>query len=179
MADVRMEEVDWNDAITLASPHAYVLGVTIAHDEKPNIIGLGWWSFCSWDPPMLTIAVAPPRYSHDCLEHLGEFTLCFPAEDQAEGAWLCGKMSGRDVDKFDETGFEAVPSKEVKPPLIGGCSVAFECRVVNSVEAGDHTIYIADVLAQHATPGKEHHIYTVHYRKMLSLGSDGYANFEL
>jgi flavin reductase (DIM6/NTAB) family NADH-FMN oxidoreductase RutF len=179
VADVQMKEVDWNNAVTLASPYPYALGVTIAPDGKPNIIGLGWWSFCSISPPMLAIAVGKPRYSHDCLEYLGEFTLCFPAEDQAEGAWLCGTKSGRDVDKFEAAGFTPVPSKEVRPPLIAGSTAAFECRVTNKVEAGDYIIYIAEILAQHATPGKEHHVYTVHYRKMLSLGSDGYANFDL
>lgn len=179
MNESEMKEVEWNDAITLASPYPYALAVTLAPDGKPNIIGLSWWAFCSWAPPMLTIAVGGPRYSHECLEHLGEFTLCFPAEDQAEGAWLCGTKSGRNVDKFEAAGFTPVPSKKVKPPFIEGCTVAFECRVTNKVEAGDHTIYVADVLAQHATPGKEHHIYTIHYRKMLSLGSDGHADFDL
>jgi hypothetical protein len=33
-----MEEVGWNDAVTLASPYPYALGVTLAPDRKPNVI---------------------------------------------------------------------------------------------------------------------------------------------
>jgi flavin reductase (DIM6/NTAB) family NADH-FMN oxidoreductase RutF len=179
MALNNFAEIDWNEAVTLASPYSYVLAVTIAPDGLPNIIGLCWWTYVSWSPPMLIISVGRPRYSHDCIEHLGEFTLNFPSEEMAKGAWLCGKKSGRDTDKFKEAGFTPIPSKNIKPPLIAGSTVAFECRVVNKVEAGDHTIFVADILAMHRTEGKEHHIYTIHYSKMLSLGSDRYANFNL
>jgi len=179
MPPQEIKEISWNEALTLASPFNYVLAVTLAPDGKPNIIGLGWWTICSWEPPMLAISVGRPRYSHQCLEHLGEFVLCFPADDQAQGAWLCGTTSGRDTDKFAQASFTALPAKKVKPPIIADCTVAFECRVTNKVETGDHTVYIGEILAMHATPGKEHHIYTIHYRKMVSLGSDGYSNFDL
>ncbi|MGQ9706360.1 MAG: flavin reductase family protein [bacterium] len=173
------KDIDLNTAVTLASPYSYVLAVTITPDGRPNIIGLCWWTYVSLSPPMLAISVGKHRYSHTCLEHLGEFTLNFPSEEMAEGAWLCGKRSGRDIDKFKEAGFNQVLSEKVKPPLIAGSTVSYECRVVNKVDAGDHTIYIADILAFHKTEGKEHHIYTIHYRKMVSLGSDGYINFNL
>jgi len=179
MSDSTMKQIDWNEALTLASPYPYTLAVTLSPEGKPNAIGISWWTICSWDPPMLLISVGGPRYSRECLKNLGEFALCFPAEEQAEGAWLCGTKSGRDTDKFPAAGFTPVPSEHIKPPIIEGCTVAFECRVANEVYAGDHTLFVAAVLAMHATPGKEHHIFTIHYRKMLALGSDKYVNWDL
>jgi len=179
MSNGSMKQIDTNQAITLASPYPYTLAVTMTPDGKPNAIGISWWTFTSLAPPMLLISVGGPRFTHECLKNLGEFALCFPAEDQAAGAWLCGTKSGRDVDKFAEAGFTAVPSQHIKPPIIDGCTVAFECRVVNEVEAGDHTLFIADILATHSTPGKERHIFTIQYREMLALGSDKYVNWDL
>jgi flavin reductase (DIM6/NTAB) family NADH-FMN oxidoreductase RutF len=179
MSNGSMKQIDPKEALTLASPYPYTLAVTLTPDGKPNAIGISWWTFTSMVPPMLLISVGHTRYSYECLKNLGEFALCFPAEDQAEGAWLCGTKSGRKVDKFPEAGFTAVPSEHIEPPKIEGCTVAFECRVVNEVDAGDHAIFIADILGTYGTPGKEHHIFTIQYREMLALGSDKYAKWDL
>jgi flavin reductase (DIM6/NTAB) family NADH-FMN oxidoreductase RutF len=168
-----MQELTLNRAVALASPYPYVLGVTIDAQGRPNIIGLSWWSFVSLDPRMLMISVGHTRYSRECLEHHDEFTLCFPTDKQARSAWLCGTVSGRDVDKFKETGFVPMPAKHVSPPLITGCAVAFECRVSSRAEVGDHTVYFADVLACWGTPEQEHHLFTASRRKLFSLNLRG------
>jgi hypothetical protein len=37
-----LKEISWDEAITLCSPHNYVLAVTVDKKNKPNIIGLAW-----------------------------------------------------------------------------------------------------------------------------------------
>ena len=71
-----MKEIDRHEAFELASPFPYVLAVTLDKRERPNIIGLSWWMFTSWDPLMIAISVGNQRYSHDCLKHHNEFVLC-------------------------------------------------------------------------------------------------------
>lgn len=127
---------------------------------------------------MIAISIGHARYSHECIEYCKEFVLCFPSEDQKEGAWLCGTRSGMDIDKFKAAGFKAIPSKAVKPPLISGSTTAYECTVVDKVETGDHTLYIGEVMATHGTPEKTKHLYSIHYRKLVSLDYKGNANFE-
>jgi flavin reductase (DIM6/NTAB) family NADH-FMN oxidoreductase RutF len=174
-----VDKISWDEAIELASPYPYVLAVTLDRKEKPNIIGLSWWTITSWNPRMIAISIGHPRYSHECIEHCGEFVLCFPSEEQARGAWLCGNTSGRNVDKFAETGFKQVPSKVVKPPIIDGSTVAFECRVANKVETGDHSLYIGEVVAIHGSPTRPRHLYSIHYRKLLSIDAKGNINLRL
>lgn len=174
-----MKELDRHKAFELSSPFPYVLAVTLDARDRPNIIGLSWWMFTSWDPLMIAISVGHQRYSHECLEHHKEFVLCFPSEAQAKDAWLCGTKSGRKVDKFQETGFKPIHSKMVKPPIIEGVTAAFECRVVNHVETGDHTIYIAEVVAMHGDHEKAMHLYSIHYTKLVSIDCKGNINFDL
>jgi len=174
-----MKELDKHEAFELASPFPYTLAVTMDKRDRPNIIGISWWMFTSWKPLMIAISVGHPRYSHKCLEHHKEFVLCFPSEGQEKDAWLCGTKSGHDIDKFKETGFKAVPSKLVTPPTIDGVTAAYECRVVDDVKTGDHTIFIADVVAIKGSPEKVKHLYSVHYTKLISLGSNGDINMEL
>ena len=174
-----MEVLDQHTAIKLASPFPYTLATTVNADGKPNAIGLGWWTFVSGSPPMVAISVAPARYSHKNLETNPEFVLCFPSAELARPAWKAGRASGRKFDKFGEGGLVAVPATKVKPPLIEGSTVAFECAVVNTVEAGDHTVFIANVVETHGSPDKVVHLYSVHYTKLVGIGSDGTAIFDL
>ena len=174
-----MQEQSWNEALELGSPYPYTLATTVGVDGRPNIIGLAWWTIVSWEPPMIAISVGHGRYSHECLEHGGEFVLCFPAEEQKEGAWLCGTTSGRKVDKFSEAGFQQVPAKAVAPPIIEGSTVAYECKVTNSVTAGDHTLFIGEVVAVHGSPERARHLYSVHYRRLVSIDCKGNCNFGL
>ncbi len=174
-----LKEVSWDEALEWASPFPYVLAVTVDKGGRPNIIGLAWWTFVSWDPKMVAIAVGYKRYSYECLKHLGEFALCFPSEELKEGAWFCGVKSGRKVDKFKETGFKQVPAKVITPPLIEGSTVALECKVVREVEAGDHALFIADIVAIHGDPERLRHLYSIHYRKLVSLDCRGYYRVDL
>lgn len=174
-----MKELDRHEAFELASPFPYVLAVTLDKRDRPNIIGLSWWMFTSWDPLMIAISVGHRRYSHECLEHHKEFVLCFPSEGQEKDAWFCGTKSGRDVDKFQKTSFKPVNSRVVKPPIIDSVTVAYECKIVDQVNTGDHTIYIADVVAIHGNPDRASHLYSIHYKKLLSIDCKGNVNLEL
>jgi flavin reductase (DIM6/NTAB) family NADH-FMN oxidoreductase RutF len=174
-----MQTIDRQTAVTLASPFPYVLATTVNAEGKPNAIGLAWWTFVSGSPPMLAISVGPGRYSHDNLEACGEFVLCFPSAELAKPAWKAGRASGRKFDKFGEGGLVAVPAKHVKPPIVEGSTAAFECKVVNTVTAGDHTIFIADVVEAHGSPDKVVHLYSIHYTRLVAIGSDGTAVFDL
>lgn len=168
-----LKEISWDEAVELGSPYPYVLAVTVDKNGKPNIIGLGWWTFVSWEPHMIAISIGKERYSHECIEYCKEFVLCFPSEEQKEGAWLCGKKSGRDTDKFKEAEFTPIPAKFVKPPIIKDSTVAYECKVVNKVETGDHTLYIGKIVAIHGTPEKASHLYSIHYKKLISIDFKG------
>ena len=174
-----MHEIDRHEAFELASPFPYVLAVTLDKRDRPNIMGLSWWMFTSWDPLMIAISVGRERYSHECLEHLREFTLCFPSEGQESDAWLCGKKSGKETDKFQETNFRPVHSKIVKPPMIEGSTVAYECKIIKQVETGDHILHTANVVAIHGNRDKVNHLYSIHYSKLISIGSTGYIKLDL
>ncbi|MBI4683165.1 MAG: flavin reductase family protein [Nitrospirae bacterium] len=146
-----MKELDRHEALELASPFPYVLAVTLDKRERPNIMGLSWWMFTSWDPLMIAISVGHQKYSHECLEHHKEFVLCFPSEGQEKDAWTCGTKSGRDMDKL----------------------------IMKQIETGDHTVYIANVVATHGNPDLVNHLYSIHYTKLISIGSAGEIKLDL
>lgn len=124
-----------------------VMATCVGKEGKPNIITLGMYMSISIRPPMVCIGVAPKRYSHGLIEETGEFVVNVPSIDLEEEMHYCGVKSGRDVDKFAETGLTPIPAKKVKPPLIKECFGHLECRVVQSHVCGDHTLFVGEVVA--------------------------------
>ncbi len=144
-----MKEVKTGAALKLKRPNPVTLCTCIGASGRPNIITLAWEMQTSIRPLMFAISVAFTRYSYELIEETGEFVIAWPTELQAEGSEICGTQSGRDIDKFAECGFEAVPATKIKPPLIGGCLANFECRVVGKVDSGDHRIFVGECVAAH------------------------------
>jgi flavin reductase (DIM6/NTAB) family NADH-FMN oxidoreductase RutF len=173
MTDSALAETSWDDAITLASPHPYVLAVTSSPEGKPNAIGLGWWTICSWSPRMIAISVGRSRYSRECLDHGHEFVLCLLGEEHARAAWICGTRSGRKLDKLAEAGLTVVPSLRTAVPTIAESVLSCECRVVSELQTGDHVLYVGEVVAVRSVPGTPRHLYSIHYKQLVAIGADG------
>ncbi len=138
----------------------------VAKDEKgrATIIPLGWMMPTSFEPPMLAVSVGKTRYSHHCLKLSKEFVLAFPSKDQKDAVLYCGTHSGRDVDKFSESGFRPMQAKSIGGPLIAEAVANFECRVVSETDAGDHTIFVGEIVAAYVDDE--------HRQRLYSLGGD-------
>jgi flavin reductase (DIM6/NTAB) family NADH-FMN oxidoreductase RutF len=117
---------------------------------KDNIITLAWQTALSFTPPMYGISVAPKRHSHGLIKEAGEFGVNFVSKDYLDKLWYCGRHSGRDVDKWEETGFTKEKAGQISSPLIEEAYAALECKVVDSVTVGDHTLFIGEVLVAKA-----------------------------
>ncbi len=143
-----MKEATCNETVPIfGRPERVVLAVSFdAENNRSNIIALGWKMSTSFQPPMHAISVGKTRYSHQLLKETGEFVLAFPGEELAEQVLFCGTSSGSNVDKFKKAGLTQVKAKSVKPSLIGECVVNLECKVAGSLDTGDHTIFVGEVL---------------------------------
>jgi len=148
-------------------PEQIVMVTTISREGRPNIITLGWAMPTSGTPPMCAISIGLGRYSHELLEQVPEFVLAFPAEDMEDAMLLCGTRSGREVDKFKETGLTALSATKVRPPLIGEAVTNLECKTVSTPRTGDHTIFVGEiVVAHHGTRG---------LGRLYNLGDGGFG----
>ena len=142
-------ELSLRDFLQASPPSVVVLATCVDASGKPNIITLGMFMPISFDPPLVCIGVSPRRYSHKLIEETGEFVINVPTEDIIEETHFCGTKSGRDYDKFEETGLTTRPASRVKPPLIEECYAHLECRVVQRYTCGDHTLFVGEVVAAH------------------------------
>ncbi len=114
---------------------------------RPNVATLAWITSVSADPPLISIAVGRTRYTHECISGSREFVVNLPTMDLLKEVMLAGSISGRDTDKFEKTGLTPAESIAVKVPYVKECATHLECKVVDTKEAGDHTIFIGKVIA--------------------------------
>lgn len=130
----------------LLHPSMAVLVTSGQEKGKPNIITLAWAMPASIDPPLVAISVGKSRYSHDLIRSSGEFVINVPSEDLLEEVRFCGSKSGSKVDKFEASGLTPEDSEEVDVPRIEECVGHLECKLINELTAGDHTVFIGKVL---------------------------------
>ena len=122
--------------------------VTAADREgKSNIITIAWTGTVCTNPPMAYISVRPERYSYGMLKETGEFVINLTTEKLVRATDYCGVKSGRDTDKWKETGLTPIPAQEVNGPLIKESPVNIECRVSEIRELGSHHMFLARVVA--------------------------------
>jgi len=133
---------------TVLAPVPAVL-VTVAGGDKGNIITIAWVGTVCSTPPMVSISVRPSRYSHELLCENREFVVNMPRASQVEPVDYCGVVSGRDVDKWQATGFTPLPATKVGAPLIAECPVNLECVVRHQLTLGAHDLFIGEIVATH------------------------------
>jgi flavin reductase (DIM6/NTAB) family NADH-FMN oxidoreductase RutF len=136
-------------------------------------MSVAWATRTSFEPFLIMISIDHRRYSHEGIQIHKEFVLNYPCEDQAEAAWICGTRSGRDGDKIKLAGIKLVDSKAVKVPTIEGVTVAFECKVIDQFETGDHTIFVGKVVGMSGNPDKPKHLYVSSRFKLFGMNGDG------
>jgi flavin reductase (DIM6/NTAB) family NADH-FMN oxidoreductase RutF len=82
----------------------------------------------------LLVWVAPSRYTYSLMEQTGDFTVNVPRSGMEDIVTYCGRVTGREHDKFREKGLTALPSRHVTSPIVGECAIHYECEVVCKFE---------------------------------------------
>jgi flavin reductase (DIM6/NTAB) family NADH-FMN oxidoreductase RutF len=144
-----MREVSFGEAMKRKYPEWVVWIVTLDRRGQVDIMPAGWAMIVSGKPPMFAVAVGHGRYTHEMIQSGKEFVIAFPSPGMESATLFCGTKSGRDVNKLEHAKLVTVPSKRVQPPLIQGCIVNLECRLASATPAGDHTIFVGEVVASH------------------------------
>lgn len=142
-----MRKTSWKPGNMLSPVPVVLVSCGGTKGWKPNLITIAWAGSVCTDPPMLSIAVRPDRYSHAIIKTTGEFVVNVPSMEQAKATDWCGVVSGRDVDKFAGTGLTPAPARKVACPMVMECPLNIECRVRKNLELGSHTLFLAEVVA--------------------------------
>ena len=122
---------------------------SLGEGDEANIITIAWTGIINSRPPMTYISVRKERHSHDILMKTGEFVINLTTEAILRQTDWCGVRSGRDFDKWKETGLTKEPTSVVKCPMIAESPVNLECRVTEVKELGSHDMFMAEIVKVH------------------------------
>ncbi len=120
--------------------------VTCGDETRSNMLTVAWTGTLCTNPPMCYISVRPERYSYPLIRERMEFTINLTTAAMARATDWAGVRSGRDFDKWKETGLTAVKGVKVACPYIAESPLNIECRVKEIVKLGSHDMFIADVV---------------------------------
>lgn len=97
-------------------------------------------------PARIAVSLNRDNYTHEKISTSGLFGLTVLAEDCAPSIiGTFGYKSGRDTQKFEGVaGGEGVHT--AVPLLTGEGMTTFECKVVDQLEVGTHTLFVGEVL---------------------------------
>ena len=151
-----MTELSIGQAQRMTAPAPFGLVSTLKDDGSTNLMAVSWWTYLTNHPAMIGVCLSKKGLSGLLIEKNGEFALSIVGEELKEKAEKCGTCSGRTVNKIAELGIETEKASAVAPCVVSGSRVIFECKLVSMAEAGDHVLYMGEVIALRGDPEVKH-----------------------
>ena len=127
---------------TLWSPLAAVTSRWQGRDNVQMAVAITAASIVP-ERPRVAVQIYKTNLSHDMVLSGGAFALNFLRPDQLDLIGDFGLVSGRDRDKLAGVGKTTGVSGS---PLLTDCFGYLDCRVINAMDGGDMTCFLADVL---------------------------------
>jgi flavin reductase (DIM6/NTAB) family NADH-FMN oxidoreductase RutF len=102
--------------------------------------------------PRISLYISKTNFTHGLVLSSGVAGIHLLRNDQWDLIWHLGLRSGRDIDKLATV---ATHTRTTGVPLIDDAPVGFDCRVVNTMDAGGATFFLLDVVDVHNGPAGE------------------------
>jgi len=162
------KQTEYEQAIKTKYPEQVVIAIAKDKNGRANPITLGWTMIVSGRPPMMAIAVAKKHYSIETIRHSKCFTIAYPSSNMAEAALFFGSKSGQDTDKFVEFDTQhgqvhckTESAKVIDSVLLADAVANFECTLESETSAGDHIIFVGQIVTSHINTEPKKRLYTI------------------
>jgi flavin reductase (DIM6/NTAB) family NADH-FMN oxidoreductase RutF len=121
----------------------YVVGVRSGHNGDFSALIVSWLTQCSFDPPLIMIAVRQGTRSYDLVKEGRVFSINLVDKNEQELARQLVKPSDRVGDKLASF---AHAEEDTGAPILQKAFAYIECKVREIHEPGDHAIVIGEVV---------------------------------
>ncbi len=155
------KKIEYSEAIRTKYPEQVVIAIAKDRAGRANPVTLGWTMIVSGNPPMMAIAVAKKHYSIETITHSKCFTISFPSDQMGDAALFFGSKSGRDIDKFAQFECATEPAQEIDSVLLADAVANFECTMESQIPAGDHFIFVGQIVCSHINAEPKKRLYTI------------------
>jgi flavin reductase (DIM6/NTAB) family NADH-FMN oxidoreductase RutF len=125
-------------------PYGFYITGVVGADGEANGFTTCWVSQVSFEPQQVIVAVRKDQHTHDLIEDSGVFSLNFLDTEQEN---LAIKFTEPLQHEDRLVGGSPYTTGETGAPLFEETFAHLECRVTSKMEAGDHTVYLGEVVA--------------------------------
>lgn len=150
-----MREVKIGQATALTSPDPLVLVCTQKEDGTLNMAPVSFFMYASFEPPMLAFAMGKASNSGENIRRTGRAVLAAPGITLKEAVMAYGAKNGGQTDKLKEfpIPLQKVEGTEIEIPE--DSRIAFVVSLEQTVESGDHYLYLCRIQKILADESKE------------------------
>jgi flavin reductase (DIM6/NTAB) family NADH-FMN oxidoreductase RutF len=117
--------------------------VSCAHEGEVNVFTANWLTQVSFDPPLLAVSVENNSKSLPMILRSRKFTVNVLRSGDRELAGKLGKSALQHPDKLANITFHQGPNG---CPILEDALDWVACEVIHTVEAGDSTLIVAEVV---------------------------------
>ena len=134
--------------------------VTVEHDGELHGMTASSFASVSLEPPLILVCLDRASRTRGLILEKGSFAVNILAGDQEEVS--------RSFSKPGIKPFDRLPHRRGSggDPVLDGSIASIECRLDQMVAAGDHDIFVGEVLACEARPGDPLLYYDQGYRAL-------------
>lgn len=129
------------EALSEITTGIYVL--TVNDGQTRHGMSSSWVTQVSGDPPLIMAAVDKRHFSHGILERQSVFGLNVVGKKGRALEDYFFSAASRSPNNLEQFAYEL---GETGAPLLTLAMAVFECRVVGSYPAGDHTLFVASIV---------------------------------
>lgn len=117
--------------------------VTTLHEDQPIGLTVSSFASVSLDPPLVLICLSKTMFSHQVVAETGSFAVSILAADQVE---LGKRFAGMIPEITDRFAGVTTQTAQTGCPILSGCLAWLDCRVWQIHEAGDHSVFLGEVV---------------------------------
>jgi flavin reductase (DIM6/NTAB) family NADH-FMN oxidoreductase RutF len=104
---------------------------------------VNWVTQASFAPPLVVVGVKADSGTHAVIKDAGAFALNVLGKGQQAAAFAFFKPVNRDGDRINGEPFR---SGATGAPILASVPAFVECKLVDTLEKGDHSIFVGEVV---------------------------------
>jgi flavin reductase (DIM6/NTAB) family NADH-FMN oxidoreductase RutF len=137
-----MDTNDKKQALRMIPYGLYVLTAESA-DGRVAASTVNWVTQASFDPPLLAVGVKADSGAHAIIKESKAFALNILGKGQDSMAFSFFKPVEREGNSIAG---EAFSSGSSGSPILSNAHASIECKLVDTVEIGDHSLFVGEVV---------------------------------
>lgn len=162
-----------NRRIAEKAQRYFTTGISLVTSFGPhgqNVMAAEWTMQISYKPMLIAVFIHEDSATFENIKKTKEFGINVSSEGQTMAVNIAGGYSRREIDKLKvKDSFEFLPSRKIKSPMIDGCIINVECKLVTMKKLGDHTMVVGKAVVISYDETKKPMIY--HSGRYFRIGS--------